>query len=412
MRILYMPQLTSIDKSNNKYNIGTDSNYIIMRGFVETIEKYLQYHEFKIDIIIPSFHDMNDYEILLELKKDSENIEFKFVNLYPNSFASRYDFPFREINANIDLNNYDILINNIPPLSKNFRCLQEIQNAKDLKIVSFLHFLDDLTDKVPQSISYFIRQAEGMISSDIGIFQCETNMIKFRELIHHYFHFFINNKEFMDTLNKKFKVWNCTYSQKEIERYKSNEKFDIKTIVFPNRISKTNYNHFNEFIEATNNLYKKRQDFRVVFTDPTTNLENIEFGNSKIITLGKVLNREEYISSISKCHIYVALFTNEYHGGVASRECGAAGLLPVFPNINEYSKLMPHHYPGYCKKDLSDLENKIDNVLDLLDNETYKNEYINEHSFRILKSDSFEHNKYKIFKTLENLMMEKLEEKK
>ncbi|MHA1755517.1 MAG: hypothetical protein ACTSVV_02020 [Promethearchaeota archaeon] len=390
INILYIPQLTVFNKQNGKCLITADSNIVIMQGIInEFLKQNLPVSFYIIMPDISLIGDFNESFNKTVFGKENNNINWITFKYFPShSFAQRYHFDFKQWEIFKEFN-IDIIINNTAPLTKNLRCLFKLF-GQNPKIISFIHFFDDIRfKKVPSEISYTLRQLESIFCSDLVVTQSET----VKEQIEYNFKNIFRGKH-----NINIEVWNCTYSQNEIDKYKTNEKFLKKTIIFPNRLSSTGYSNHKRFFEAVNKIYRKRKDFQVIINNPTSSytLTQLKKECQPIIFInkGKFLSREKYLNILWKSDIGVALFTQEGHGGVSSKEFAAAECLPVFPKTNEYKFLMPITYKGFVKKDLSNLEESLNYVLDIC--RTKKGEELAKKARELVyKRDAIEANAYK-----------------
>jgi len=401
-KILWIPQLATTDKTTGKIIINADSNITIFNGIASELVK----KDYKVDILMP--HILNCNSDFSEALYNDENIRVVQLKQGPlNAFALRYDFDFREYCDIIKESNPDIIVNNTPSLTKNIRAVL-FHLKLNVKVVNFLHFLDyPGEDKVPLPISYFMRQIEGIVWSDLAVFQSYTVRDKAMKAIDKYFKTYV--REYNKTIKREkinVAVWNATYSQKEIDNVVVSSKFGKKTIMFPNRLSSTNYSNHLRFFEAIRNISKTRNDFQVVVNNPTKYLsyEQIKELCPNLVVLygGALMNKGQYFVTLKSCDIGVALFTQEGHGGVSSKQFQAAGCLPVFPKCNEYAHLMPDVYEGYCKTNLEDLERAINYALDIC--RTKEGDKLVEIAkFMIVGRDSFENNMPNVLHSLDEL---------
>jgi hypothetical protein len=404
MKILWIPQLATIDKVSGKIIINADSNMTIFNGMLEGFTK----NKFTVDILMPSeklcnakFKDVIDTKIINKIHQ--------LKNGPLSSFSLRYDFDFREYCEIIEKANPDIIVNNTPSITKNLKAVLFHLKSK-CKVVNFLHFLDyPGEDKVPLPISYFMRQIEGIIWSDLAVFQSYTVRDKALLAINKYF------KKYTDEYNKSIKrksinhvVWNATYSQNEIDKeHYIKEKFEEKkTIIFPNRLSSTNYSNHLRFFEAIRNISKKRNDFQVIVNNPTQYMSYDEIAklcpNLLVLNNGNLLDKNQYFTILHQCDIGVALFVQEGHGGVSSKQFQAAGCLPVFPKCNEYQYLMPKTYKGFCKSNLKGLEKSLEYALNVCRTKE-GNKLVEIAKDKIYKRDSFESNMKNVIDSLKHL---------
>jgi hypothetical protein len=362
-KVFWIPQLATVDKVTGKTIINADSNMTILNGIIENMPDDYSFYVF-----MPAERFCNcSFHKAITANKDITFLESSTKPI--SAFSLRYDFDFSEMMSTLDMVQPDFIVNNTPSLTRNLKAVLFMLKSKmknQPKLINFLHFLDyPGEDKVPKEISYFMRQVEGILCSDLAVFQSFTVRDKALFAIDEYFS---KIKEFMNP-NLKSSVWNATYSQSAIDKFKNQEKFEKKTIMFPNRLSSTNYSNHLRFFEAIRNISKQRNDFQVIVNNPTQYMSYDEISklcpNLKILNNGNLLDRELYLKTLHQVDIGVALFVQEGHGGVSSKEFQAAGCLPVFPQTNEYQYLMLPDYKGFCKIDLSDLENSINYTLDV-----------------------------------------------
>jgi hypothetical protein len=405
-KIFWIPQLATVDKKTGKTVINADSNITIMNGVIDNlVNDSPDCPRYKFDIFMPS-------EEFCNCTYDKAINSWKEVGIYSSvhkpisAFSLRYDFDFQEMVNIIEDSEPDYIVNNTPSLTRNLKAVLYMLKSKlsvQPKLINFLHFLDyPGENKVPKEISYFLRQIEGVLCSDLAVFQSYTVKNKVVTAIDEYF------SKLKDVINKNYRlvVWNATYSQAAVDKYTGLQKFQEKTIIFPNRLSATNYSNHLRFFEAIRNISKTRNDFKVIVNNPTQYMSYDEISklcpNLKILNNGNLLNREQYFQTLNQADIGVALFVQEGHGGVSSKEFQAAGCLPVFPQTNEYAYLMPGNYQGFCKSDLSDLESALNFALNVCRTEEgYK--LIETGKKLIFERDSFEFNIKKVKEDLESL---------
>jgi len=399
--ILWVPELATLDKTTKLVLINADSNINIMNGIIK--------------------HFKNNYHFCIMMPREEDcNVKFRSIisdevtiyenqSFYGDAFTLRYNFDFHKMKNIIEHVKPDIIVCNNSAITRNFKVVIYQLSNKNIKLINFMHFLDlPKEKKVPQEVSYFLRQMDGILVCDLAVFQSQTVCDKTMNAINIYLNQYISDSS---RINENITIWNATYSQEEIDQRKPVvDKKDIKKrILFPNRLSSTNYSNHLRFFEAIQYISKKRNDFEVIVNNPTQSMSWEEIKklcpNLKMINDGKLLNRDEYLNLLFTCDIGVALFTDEGHGGVSSKEFQAAGCLPVFPKVNEYAHLMPQDYKGFCKQNLCDLEEALIYILDIC-RTPEGNSLIDIAKKSIYERDSFEYNIPKIKQSLIDLIGE------
>lgn len=394
-KILWIPQLATVDKKTGKIILDADSNITILNGIIDNLFDYKFY------VCLPQSKFCNT-----KFENNKSNVEIvTMANIPGNAFSLRYDFNFEDMKNIIEVCKPDFIVNNTSTLTRNLKAVLFSLGNNKTKVINFMHFLDlPGENKVPHQISYFVRQIEGILCADLAVFQSYTVKDKAMNATKNYF-----DKKLIKFLNPDLKtaVWNATYSQIEIDETRDKFiRFDKKVIVFPNRLSSTNYSNHLRFFEAIRNISQQRNDFQVIVNNPTQYMkfEEIEelCPNLLKINDGKLMSKEQYFKVLNGANIGVALFTQEGHGGVSSKEFQAAGCLPVFPKVNEYQYLMPKHYKGFCKPDLNDLEKSLNYVLDVCQKE--EGSKLSEIAKQLIyERDSFEYNSKQVRESLESL---------
>jgi len=407
-KILYVPQLTAIDKITKQYSIHADSNVVIL----ECIAECMKNTGVEFDLMVPTGTQTEFSKKLIKYHNWNIILERPINSLVRSAFTLRYDF---DMSYWFDIlnNKYDVIIIHTPTLVNNINALVKHMMLsgyleKKPKIVAYLHFTDVPTqNKVPKEFSYFYRQIEGLANADFPVTQSHAN----KQVI------VANAKKYMPELETPIpEVWNSTYSQKEIDKYKnSNNRYDDKIIInFPNRLSSTNYCNHEKFFEVMRKINKTRDDIICYITNPSKYIPDIQLESlvgCPVETPADLDSREEYISRLHKSDIVVALFNKEAHGGVSSKEAMAAGCLPIFPKCYEYKEIMPKTYPGFCNKTLIDLQHAIEWGIQVCKNEIGK-EWAEDSKLNIFERDSVEFNGSEIREQIERLCDENIGESK
>jgi hypothetical protein len=296
---------------------------------------------------------------------DGSNVTFVPYPFPVNAFTNRYAFdPKLFLSVYKSLPKIDIVWNNIIELTRNIKTTLWQINEKP-KIISCNYWLDaPCVDqgKVDKAISYDWRQFDGAECSDLVAFTCESTRQQWIENAQCKFH-----NDYLDDILEKSTIWDFGYSQSNIiGKPLSDIKYHPRTILFANRLSGINYTHHEEFINAVNELWKQRQDFQVMFTNPSQKVSNqwLKDNVKAYRELYTPLSRVEYFHLLSKCHVSCHLYDIELYGGCAHRECVSSEIIPVTPKVNEYARIQGDDYPFYCKTDCSDLIEVLNRALD------------------------------------------------
>jgi len=360
MNILYIVQ-QSIYNNENKW-LSADSNIQMTMGIVNEL---ILKTDWNVDIMLApldQFEDLKDYQNLC--LNESPRIRFISRPGPVSAFTNRYHFDAEDFEFILTHGKYDVIINNIIELTRNIKTVL-YDNKLKAKLIVGNYWIDcpEVGEgKVPQNISYDWRQIDGAECADLITFTCySTKKIFFQNLEHKF-----SSKSLSIVLQLKSVIWDFGFSAEELDRYKTNEKFDTPTIVFPNRLSGINYTHHKEFIQVVNELYDEGLNFQVVFTNPSGKVSwdflKREVKPLKIISENP-LSRKEYVELLWKSNIVASLYTIERYGGCANVEAIYCGNYPVMTNFGEYTRRVQKDFNNFVETDLSNLKEVLKNAL-------------------------------------------------
>lgn len=361
--IFYAIQVSNFTNRNGypQWLLRNDACTNIAVGIISTILEQNP-NEFNFVVKLPPASHCDDvmdiYELFDEKYHSSILIYEDIIPISP--VTSRYNFNFEYHQTNLaKLPHIDVMINDENTLTKNWRVAFETIGNKEVKIISTNYFLDSpIANKVPQKIRYYERQMESFIASDIAAFQCEAGRVEAMEA----YDILFKTREILAPQS----VWGVGAHYAEIAKYHNDEKFEIPTIYFGNRISDTanrytNYDSFAEAIGILSTITDK--PFRAVMLNPTRKvtdeqlqlINDLSKGHVEVMPNDEKFTREDYLKFINKTHIACNLFVTEVHGGVTHCEAMMAKNILVFPRVNNYLHKMikagHENYPYFTKID-------------------------------------------------------------
>ena len=359
LNILYILQQSVYD-NNNKWT-SADSNINMMVGIITELLEKTEWDFYILIAPIKDFSDISSYSELL----DSPRVHFIEYTFIVDAFLNRQHFNVTEFsNVFYKLPTIDIIWNNLTEISRNIKTFIHYKKF-NTKLITCCYWMDtpEINEpKVDYDISYQYRQFDGFLCSDICAFTCKSTAEAF----------FVNvrkvyNDKFIRQIRKKSVIWDFGFSSNEASSYRIVEKFKKKTIVFGNRLSGINYTHHLEFIEAVNALYKDRQDFQVIFTNPSGKYSFAEL--KELITplcvyKESILSRKEYFELLWKSDISIHLFEKERYGGCFHRESVFCDNLAICLNIFEYNRIHEDTYPYYVNSNFDNFKEILNHALD------------------------------------------------
>ena len=271
IKLLWLPELATIDKRTGKIILDADSNIVIMEGICKTL---YECGEFQLYTAIPRSELTNVPHIAAFNTSIFKKI-YCYSDVHSHAFSLRYNFDFKYYSYLINAIKPDVIVNNNSAITRNIVTVAYMLGMRDVSIINFMHFLDSPDDKkVPKNVSYFTRQIEGILSADVAVYQSKAVKAKAEKDMKTYF-----KKAYLTHFDRNIGsgVWNATYSFDNANKFPAN-RVGKKKILFPNRLSSTNYSNHSKFFNAINRLSNVRDDFYVIINNPTGYLsrKNIE----------------------------------------------------------------------------------------------------------------------------------------
>lgn len=357
MNILYIPQLSMYNKKTKKYIPEADGNINMMRNFINEWHKYRKEDNFY--ILLPSqlYMPYDNCTIF----NDNYN---KFILYYEEYVISarinRYNFPMNELIRIYSTLKPDLIINDIPELSRNIIAMAEVEFNHKPKVISNIRHIDEPSIE-KNRYDYFWRLIDGIECSDM----CTILSQSMKEMLYDEMKYYLNPNK-IDDLIEKIEVFEPSVSMEEL----LNIELQIiskqeKIITFPGRLSKGEENRTNwdKFIDAIHTLRYNRTDFEVYLTDPNNGTDWIPGGFIKTIKK----DRKEFINLLHKTDIIVSLMDIQGFGGISIREALICGCMPIIPYKHEYKRMQDKTYPGFIHGDIT-VEKIVEKLNWALDN--------------------------------------------
>ena len=378
-RILYYPQISSIE--NGKVILNTEATFNIMLNFIKEMNCIQKKKKYEWHMIIPKNSILN--------REIPDNIILHKIYMFPDSKIGRYDFNANGVKAIIDEVKPDLIFNNNPTLSRNIRILV----GDSIPIIQRNDFQGH---GLPDNIRYRIRQVDGVMSADVAFETSESNKQFFISFARKEF-----NKKIIDMLQEKIRTIESGVYKKEVDSYKKRRPLfpqhfkNMKHIVFPGRISTTNYNHWRDYVD-TILQEKMNRGYMFIFTNPTkkkgvkilwdyiynrgfiiTQTEYIYFTEWLCVKKGKSIriylfkkpdSREHYIDLLKQSEIGVQLFEKkeEAYGGIAAREMAHCKMDILLSDTFLINGFVGKHYKEYVifKYSTKEIKSKLDKLVE------------------------------------------------
>lgn len=374
MKVLYVMQQSIFNEDGW---LSADSNINMYVGIVREILKHC---DWKFYVLVGRVTDVDIEELF-----DHSRVTYIYNDYPVDAVLSRYHFDVHKLSNLLKFIDPDVIWNNIPELSRNFKAVVNHLRSK-AKLINCNYWIDAPfinEPKVPEDVSYAFRQIDGALSADLVPFTCESTRKVFVEHMEA-----AGLGKLVNKVLDKSTIWDFGFSMTELEKYRHNSKFPKKTILFPNRLSGINYTHHEEFIKAVNELYYERRDFQVVFTNPSQKVSwnwLKEYVAPLHIVKEGPLSRKEYIGLLWASDIVVNLYDIERYGGCANVEAIYCGCLPIMTRYGEYINRAPKDYEFFI-----DLPVTVDKIKTALNKALDALPYCTDHLIPLIMKSSYE----------------------
>lgn len=285
---------------------------------------------------------------------------------------SRFHFNFSEYREHAFwLKKASLMISDDNTHVANWRALFYSINHK-VKIITLTPFVDfPASPKVPAELSYYDRQMESFRKSDLVAFQSEWNYQEAAE-------------QAAQTVRGISRVvWPWGYSQREINKYKNDQRFEMPTVVFTNRITDTagGYNNYRAFAKAIKYV---ENEARFIFRNPTRKITKEQWDFIMTESDGRAViipnddpntSRAAYMEFLNKAHVSIHLYTHA-HRGMSHDEAAAMGKITISANCKstkEFWGTQPYPFLVDPKLHPFELAEKIDLAISERDNKYLQN---------------------------------------
>jgi len=379
-RLLIQTQLSNYDDLG-VYILENDSGWNMCVN--RALEMLKLDSTLKIDILVPKYDQVKTLpEELTQKYSDFDRVTFLQQQLTDHAIKTRFDFKYDDLEDLLQSHarEYTHTYLNDPCLMTNYKTLFYKSFNCEPKMITHNHFVDYPEErKVPKQVEYFWRHIEAAVRSDFNFWQCQSSMLGFFESLEKYV-----SSSVLNCIKSKSEEWNDGYSSAEINTpinaYEL--RFELpkdKIIIFvPNRVGRTNtYTNCDKFLfDYANKLYEERQDFVIVFGNPSQKIQNREICNlckPALDLIPDTFSRNEYRYVIRNSHINIGLYNLDRFGGTAALECIDLGCLPIFLNNFEYKRLMDAtDYRFRAKTDFSDIIEQTSKLIDYAKSDSYR----------------------------------------
>ena len=307
-KILVYPNITYIE------DLEKDSYVVVLRNVIKEL------NEIRDDI---------HWTILTPKHVKSlqfENTEQLMIQMptYPNKMRTHFDA--NEMIKVIDWrkNDYDIVYSHLPEQTLALSNLFENVTHLQPKIIGYSHWFE-----VDENSNYPTTMLAQNLLGVLEMEECGVNSIWLKDFI------IEKSKEFLsDNQVKKLQdIIQPHYLG--IDDISPDHDYQPKTILFNHRDNE--YTGYSWFVEQMDELYKKRQDFKVY-----TTLTDLDRPYAERV---KLSSRKEYLNFVRKMHMGVGCFKTYSAWSISTTDGLSQGVPYVLPNKLCYPEMVGKDYP-------------------------------------------------------------------
>jgi len=325
---------------SNERSIWADSGFHVQRNVIQEILK--KRDDIHFYLTVPT----DQYTAVKQLESDRLTL-LKYN--YSSGSGHKYHFDINQLWNLMDMwrRDYDLVISNEVILGNQFRNLFCYKSHFDIPIVNYIHWVDT-SDSVTQ-------QQWDMYSSIYWCHKTYCNSVYGKRLILDNI-YNIYTKDVAERINDKLGILNVGFNDKELDQYKTKDKFDVPTLVFNHRISQ--YTGYEALLKECKKLYDKGLKFKLIFTNPSVSLTRSGLSKYPFLELKEGgYTYPEYIELLWKSDICFGLHNGQNQWSIAFLEALYCDNIPITSN-----KIF---YPEMLGKDtflISDLGYVIENL--------------------------------------------------
>lgn len=355
LKILWVPQLSTT--INGKFNLTSDSNWRYFSDMVIGLKKVDS--NIQIHAVVPSEEQLVDIKQLDEADPD----KFISIKMYVHAFAQRFDFNYEKWIQIVRDFDYNVVFVNDPTLVMNIKSLYAVLNKKPPFIVSYNHWPDNpLSPKTPDFMSYFFRQIEGAVYSDLHL--VNTNFSK-KFLIDGAKKVF--NEDIIKSLNKKIVAAYCPIVEVPFATIGLKIK-KIKHIAYTQRLSDLPYYRkaLDNCITILSDVYKQDQNFVLRLFNPANKIIPQEYVELPFVEVVYPKTKEEYYKLLAECYLSLDCYDDERVWSISQNEATNLMVMPILRYVDGYKEMYDKNYGGFyttnsecVKKILYALKNEL-----------------------------------------------------
>ena len=244
---------------------------------------------------------------------------------YPNAMRTHFDFIDLKKTLNWKYVDYDVVYSHLPEHTLQLKNLFVNNTNIDPKFVGYSHWYE-----VDRNTEYSERMLLANFNGMLRMEECGVNSIWLKKVVLEEAKKIFSNTVY-ETFDKIIKPHYLGVDEIDL----SNVKTKRKTILFNHR--NNGYTGWTWFRDRMDELYKQRQDFKVI-----TTLADLERPYSKRV---KISDREEYLKFIKSMHFGVGTFQKYSAWSISTTDSLSMGVPYILPAKLCYPEMVGKEYP-------------------------------------------------------------------
>jgi len=255
-----------------------------------------------------------------------ENTEQLMIQMptYPNKMRTHFDANEMIKVINWRHSDYDIVYSHLPEQTLALSNLFKNSTNLSPKIIGYSHWFE-----VKENSNYTPTMLAQNLLGILEMEECGVNSIWLKEFTIEKSKELLSDKQ----VKKLEKIIQPHYLG--IDNISPDHDYEPKTILFNHRDNE--YTGYSWFVEQMDELYKKRQDFKVY-----TTLTDLDRPYAERV---KLSSREEYLNFVRKMHMGVGCFKTYSAWSISTTDGLSQGVPYVLPNKLCYPEMVGKKYP-------------------------------------------------------------------
>jgi len=263
---------------------------------------------------------------------------------YPN--AMRTHFNHKQILKAIDWkkNDYDIVYSHLPEHTLQLSNMFVNETNISPKFIGYCHWYE-----VPENTAYAKTMLMSNIAGTLEMDECGVNTQWLKDLIIEKSKL-VYTKDITDRLEKIIQPHYLG-----VDDISTGHKHKPKTILFNHRDNE--YTGYTWFVKRMDELWEKRQDFKVY-----TTLTDLDRPYAERV---KLHSRDDYLNFVRTMHMGVGCFQKYSAWSISTTDGLSQGVPYILPNGMCYPEMVGEDYPLlYKANDAKSFKHRIENMLD------------------------------------------------